>query len=498
MKEKVLLKAAGIYKSFSATKALKDVSLELQEGEVLALIGENGSGKSTLVSIISGAQKKDEGTIEFHNKTFLQNTVLESRSLGIAILAQELGTVNGMSVAENIFLGIENEFGNSFHIQKKKMNHEAKTILKEIGAEKIDPREAVENLNFEDRKLVEVARAMYHKPEILIVDETTTALSQNGRETIYRIIKKMKKEKKAVIFISHDLEEVQAVCDTAEVLRDGVYITKLIGSEVTPDNMRKNMIGRDLADHYYREDTKGTWEDTIVFKAENISWDFLKDINFELHKGEILGLGGLSDCGMHELCKILYGAIKPTTGEITIVQSNSKVKSPSDAIKSKMAYLPKDRDQESLFLTTSIMDNIVVSSLDQIKKGFFIPPQAEKGLSTEISEKLSIKMLDIKQQVKELSGGNKQKVALAKWLANESEILIMDCPTRGIDIGVKSTIYSLMEELKKSGKSIIMISEEMPELIGMSDRILIIKDGKIKAEFSRDEVNEQMLIKEII
>ncbi len=498
MGAKILLKAENIYKSFGATKALKGVSMELHEGEVMALIGENGSGKSTLSSVITGALKKDEGRVEFKGKEFSPSSILESRSAGIAVLAQELGTVNGMTVAENIFLGMENEFGSFFFVRKKGMQKAAGEILKEIGAGEIDPAMPVEKLNFETRKLVEVARALYHKPDILIVDETTTALSQSGRNTIYQIISNMKKENKAVIFISHDLEEVQRVCDTAEILRDGAFVTKLSGAEMTLDNMRKNMIGRELSGHYYREEEHGSWEDEIVLAVENISWENLQDISFELHGGEILGLGGLTECGMHELCKIIYGDIRPEKGRVMLTRSAREIKTPTDAIREKVAYLPKDRDQESLFLTTSIKDNIDVVSLDNLSEKSFISPQKEKELAERMSDRLEIKMQNIEQQVKELSGGNKQKVVVAKWLANDSEILLMDCPTRGIDVGVKASIYSLMEELKKSGKAIIMVSEEMPELIGMSDRILIMKDGRITGEFTRGNVNEQMLIQKII
>lgn len=498
MERKVLLKAEEVYKSFGATKALKGVGLELQEGEVMALIGENGSGKSTLAAVITGAQKKDSGTVEFKNNPFSPVSILEARNEGIAVLAQELGTINGMTVAENIFLGMESEFGSAFNIRKKRMHEEAKKILTEIGAGEIDPKVSVDKLNFETRKLIEVARAMYHKPDVLIVDETTTALSQKGRETIYKIIEGMKKENKGVIFISHDLEEVQQVCDTAEVLRDGVYITKLRGEDLTPDNMRKNMIGRELTGHYYREEKEGSFEEEVVLDVKNLSKGILKDISFQLHKGEILGLGGLTECGMHELCKILYGADKPETGTITVTSTGKTIRSTTDAIREKMAYLPKDRDQESLFMTTSIKDNIDVASLNRLSKKGFISPAKEKELANTMSKRLEIKMRDIEQQVKELSGGNKQKVVVAKWLANDSEILLMDCPTRGIDVGVKASIYSLMEELKKAGRSIIMISEEMPELIGMSDRILIMKDGCITGEFTRENVTEQMLIQKII
>ncbi len=498
MEGKVILKAQNIYKSFGATKALKNVSLELREGEVMALIGENGSGKSTLSSVITGALKRDSGEIWFHDKEFHSNSVLEARKAGIAILAQELGTVNGMTVAENIFLGMENEFQSVLGINRSKMNREARKMLEKIGAGHIQSSSLVDSLGFETRKLIEVARALYHNPDVLIVDETTTALSQAGRDTIYQIIRDMKKQNKAIIFISHDLDEIKAVCDTVEILRDGEYVTKLEGEEVTQDNMRKNMIGRDLSGHYYREDNEPSWQDTVTLKVSNINRGMLQDISFELHAGEILGLGGLTECGMHELCKIIYGALKPDSGSVVVMKNQKEIHNTTEALAQKVAYLPKDRDQESLFLSTSIMDNITVSSFDKLKKGILIFPKDEKELAGSMAEKLSIKMQNISQNVQELSGGNKQKVVVAKWLANDSDILIMDCPTRGIDIGVKASIYQLMENLKKEGKSIIMVSEEMPELIGMSDRIIVMKDGKITGTFKRNEVDEKMLIHKII
>lgn len=497
--EKAILKLDSMYKSFGPTKAVQNVSMELHKGQVLALIGENGSGKSTLMSMVTGSLKSDSGSMTYKDKPYTPKSIIDAGNSGICILIQELGTINGLTVAENIFLGKEERFKKGISISSSAMNNAAAELLKSVDAEHISPKQNVEELSFEDRKLVEVCRALFNNPEVLIVDETTTALSHTGRNKIYSIIESLKKQNKSVVFISHDLDEVQQVCDSAFILRDGQYVDTLFGEDVTPNNMRQLMIGRDLTGSYYR-DEKVFVKEKVVLEAKNINLGTtLKDINFQLHEGEILGLGGLTECGMHELCKVVFGAIKPDSGEVILTDTSTKITSPAVAIKNHMAYLPKDRDQESLFLVTSIKDNITVASLDNLKKGLIIPPSGEKKLASEAAEQLSVKMQNVEQLARELSGGNKQKVVVAKWMANDSQIIIMDCPTRGIDIGVKASIYHLMEKLISEGKSILMVSEEIPELLGMSDNILIMKDGAINGKFGRDEkLTERMLIEKVI
>lgn len=496
----VILKVNGLTKSFGPTRAVQQVSMELHRGQILALIGENGSGKSTLMSMVTGSLKPDAGTMEFKGQGYEPKSILDASNHGICILIQEQGTINSLSVAENIFLGKEDRFAKGVSISRRRMNQAAQEILESVGAGAISAKENIDRLSFEDRKLVEVCRAMYNEPELLVVDETTTALSHTGREKIYSIIRKMKEQNKAVVFISHDLEEIQRVCDSAMVLRDGKYIDTLRGEDVTPDKMRQLMIGRDLTGNYYRDRDKSYRKEETVLEVRNVSWrDRLKDISFDLHRGEILGLGGLTESGMHDLCKVVFGAVKPDKGEIRMAEDGVRITSPGVAIRHHIAYLPKDRDQESLFLMTDIKDNITVSSIDNIRRGPFISPKSEKELAEKAAEQLSVKMQNVGQLAKELSGGNKQKVVVAKWMANDSEIIIMDCPTRGIDIGVKAAIYKLMEQLVSEGKSILMVSEEIPELLGMSDRILIMKDGRLNGEFSsKDRVTEHMLIEKLI
>ncbi len=493
------MEVKNISKSFSSTKALADVSIRFDNAQIHGLIGENGSGKSTLSSIITGALTADTGSILFKGQPFMPGSIAESRGHGVCLVAQELGTIDGLTVAANMFLGREDMFSLKGTVSIKRMNMEAAKILKESGAGYIDPAEFVDRYSFEERKLIEVASAMYYQPEVLIVDETTTALSQKGRDVIYNIIHKMRDAGKLVILISHELKELKAHCDVVSILKDGRVAGKLTGDEITASNMRALMVGRQLQGSYYRDDDNG-YHDEVVLSVRNLCRKgAVKNVSFDLHRGEILGIGGLSECGMHDLCKILFGALKKDSGEVIVPHSGRTIRKTGDALREHIAYLAKDRDRESIFLNASILDNIAIMSLDQIRKGPYISPRKEKRLAQDNVQLLSIKMRDINQPAKELSGGNKQKVAVAKWLANNSEVFLMDCPTRGIDIGVKQAIYHLMTDLKKRGRSIIMVSEELPELIGMSDRILILKDGEISAEFLREQrVDEQAVIQKMI
>lgn len=494
-----LLKVTNICKQFGATKALSDVSMELYPGEVRELLGENGSGKSTLSNIIAGIYEQSSGQMFFQNEPYCPKSVLDSSRKGISLLAQETGTIAGMTVCENMFLGEETQNSRWGLVNFRRLCQSTAEILKRHGLEHINPEENVERYSFEDRKMLEVARAVHHSPQILIIDETTTALSHHGRQKIYEIVSEMRAQRKSVIFISHDLDEIMQVCDSATILRDGHYIETLGKEQMNKDAIRALMIGREFDGSYYRPDWEGHFEEEVVLKAENICCaGSLHDVSLELHKGEILGIGGLTESGMHELCKVLFGAIHPDSGSVTY-QDGTKITSPQEALKKHIAYIPKDRDTESLFITANIRDNIVASSYDTLQKGGFIRQKSEDELAERYAGSLQVKMSGVRQHVSELSGGNKQKVALCKWLANDSQIFLMDCPTRGIDVGVKANIYLLMQSLKQQGKAIIMVSEELTELIGMSDRIIILKNGMCTGEFMRQEKpTEQAIIQKML
>ncbi len=426
--------------------------------------------------------------------------MVEAQAKGISIVIQEMGTIPGISIAQNIFLGKEKDFRKGPGISKKAMTRKAAELLARVGMEKVNPEAPIDSLSFEDRKLVEIARALYGSPDLFIFDETTTALSQKGRDVVYQIMDQYRKEGKSVLFISHDLEELIHVSNKVTVLRDGAKVATLDESEMSAEKIKEYMVGRKITEQYYRTDYDAKISSEVVLKAEHLTaGGMLEDFSMELHKGEILGIGGLTDCGMHDLGKTLFGLIKPLTGSVTVVSENKTVKNAYSAIRSKIGYVSKNRDQEALDMNASIRDNITLPSLDLMTRWHMISKKQEKRFAANEIESLSIKCSSDVQLCKSLSGGNKQKVSVAKWLGNQSEIYIFDCPTRGIDVIVKAALYQLMIQLKAQGKSIVMISEELTELIGMCDRIMILKDGKLSGAFERSkELTDHMLIQKMV
>ncbi len=487
MRKEVIVEVKHMDKRFGSTIALKDVNIEIRRGEIQGLIGENGSGKSTVTSIISGMQKADTGEMIFKRESWAPASMLEALDKGVGMIVQENGTVPDISVAENIFLGESDRFKVFGIVNKKKMIQEAQKALDNIGATHIRAEVLTGALDMQDRKLIEIAKIMIKNPEVLIVDETTTALSQIGRDIIYHIMNQMKEANKAVVFISHDLDEIVNVCDSLTVLRDGKIIVTFTKEEFDEDLIKTSMIGRKMQGDYYRSDYDGSHMDEVVLEvAEGNLGNQLKDFNLKIHKGEIVGIGGLSHCGMHTLGKVLFGAEKLSSGKVLV--RGRELKNEADAMKEKIGYAAKDRDVESLCLNASIRDNIAIGGLDCFAvKNFLILPGKEKEYVQKQIDNLSVKCQGMNQYVSALSGGNKQKVVFGKWIGRGSEILILDCPTRGVDIGVKQAMYQLMYKMKKEGKTIVIISEELAELIGMSDRLVVMKDGEIKKEFPRSE-----------
>lgn len=497
----ILLSCSKVCKNFGATRALIDVDFELRRGEVCGLIGENGSGKSTLTSIFAGVQPQTSGELFCNGEPYKPGNMVTAQKHGVAMIVQEAATLPNVDVASNIFIGNYNAFSKGGHLNVRKMHQEADRILQEIGADDINGNMPLSGLNFEDRKIVEIARAMYLKPDVLIIDESTTALAQKGRQMMYRLIDRMREENKGVIFISHDLEELEKVCNKITCLRDGVMVGHLEGEDITPAKMRPLMVGRELSGSYYREDWDGSCGREVVLDARHITSanGYVKNFSIQLHRGEILGFGGLAGCGMHEVGRMLFGLDEVITGEVVHVPSGTRITDIQDAVKQNIGYISKDRDQESIILNASIQNNTVMATYRKLKKGLFISPKNEKRVCDEQIKIMRTKCISGKQFCSQLSGGNKQKVAFSKWLAAGSEIFIMDCPTRGIDIGVKASMYQMIYQFKKEGKAVIMISEELPELIGMSDRMIIMKDGAVTAEIMRArEVTDTQLIEYMV
>ena len=496
----IRLQVQNVCKSFGITKALQDVSFNINKGEVHALIGENGSGKSTLTNSLTGIYQKDSGSFILDGKEIHPKNQVEANNEGVSIIVQELGTLDGLTVAENIFLGHEERFVKMGIKNTNAMNREANALLKQYGFDRIKASDMVETYNFEDRKLVEIVKATYFDPKIVVIDETTTALSQEGREELYKQMNQIRDKGNTVIFISHDLPEVLRMSDTITVLRDGVYIGTVKSDEIDEEGLKKLMVGREVTGNYYRADYGEKVSDEVVMSVKNVSVPGqIHDINFDLHKGEILGFGGLSESGMHEIGKACFGASFDREGSVTLADG-TEIKDIPTAIKHSIAYTSKDRDNESIVLNQSIRENICLPSLDELANGMHLLSDKKlKAFADKHAAEMSTKMQSVEQFVSDLSGGNKQKVVLARWIGKDSDILVLDSPTRGIDIKVKQDIYQLMDRMRKEGKSIIMISEELMELIGMCDRIIIMKDGAISNELMRDpEMDENYLIASMV
>lgn len=497
--EEVILKAENIDKSFGVTHAVNNVTLSFSKGEIHGLIGENGSGKSTLTSMLTGIYSIDSGKFILEGKELKARNQVEANLNGVSIIVQEMGTLSGLTVAENIFLGNEDKFVKFGIKNTTAMNREAQALLNKYGFNRISATMTIDNYNFENRKLVEIVKSTYFDPKVLVVDETTTALNQNGRDQLFKHMKRLRDMGHTVIFISHDLAEVIEQTDSISVLRDGVLIDTVKSSDVNEDDLKRLMVGRVLDDRYYRTDYGEPVSNEVVLSAKDVTVPAqIKNLSFDLHRGEILGIGGLSECGMHEVGKAVFGASYDREGNITLADG-TRINSITAAIKHSIAYASKDRDNESLVVNDSISDNICLPSMDDLSVKHIILNKKLHQFADKFAKLISVKMVDVNQFVSDLSGGNKQKVVLARWIGKNSDIIVLDSPTRGIDVKVKADIYALMSEMKKQGKSIILISEEILELLGMSDRILIMKDGAISGEFMRDPaLTEQDFIAKMV
>lgn len=481
--QNLIFKASHMHKVFGPTVALKDVDFELHRGEIRGLIGENGSGKSTIMSIASGMQPATSGEMLYKGKPWSPKTMLEAQDAGIAMILQESNTIPGVTVAENLYAGREKEFAIFGIINMRKMYKAADEVLAKFNIKGIKGSTKINTLSFETRKLIEIIRAMEKDPEILVVDETTTALSFDGREILYGIMNDMVARGKAVVFISHDLDEIMDKCTHVTVLRDGEIIDTLEKKDFEKKKISSLMVGRDIGDTYYREDFVPSAQEEVGIEFKDICCGPIRNFNLVVHKGEIVGIGGLSDCGMHIIGQIGFGARKISSG--AVIKDGKLITSPSRAINHKVGYVSKNRDTEALILEGPVKENILLPSLSRLSKFSFINPKTEDQIVADEIKRYSIKAHSPKTYVSKLSGGNKQKVSFAKWTAAQSEVIIMDCPTRGVDVAVKQAMYKIIGDMKKEGKAILLISEEMTELIGMSDRLLVMKDFKVAKEFMR-------------
>jgi ribose transport system ATP-binding protein len=483
-----LLEMREIVKQYPGVLALDKVSIDLKPGEVHCLVGENGAGKSTLMKVLSGAIKKDSGEIFISDEKVDYNSPSESQNLGINIIYQDFKLVPELTVAENIFLG--REIKKTFFLNKKEMNIKAVEIISQLG-EKINVNLPVNKLSTAERQMVEIAKAIIGNVKILAMDEPTAPLTNKEIKKLFEVIKKLQEKEVGIIYISHRLEEIFEIGDRVSVLRDGRLVHSANMKDVNKNDLIKFMVGRELADEYPRNKAQKGNE---ILRVENLTSEKINDVSFSLKKGEVLGIAGLVGAGRSELVRAIFGADKITSGKIFIDGKEANINSPSDAIESGIALLTEDRNLLGLFMNMSIRENISVSSLGKMMNGKFVSKQKEISSSQKQFNQLKVKAPSIETSVESLSGGNRQKVVLARWLETNSNILIFDEPTAGIDVGVKFEIYKLINNLAEEGKGIIVISSELPELIGITDRIIVMCEGRITGMLLREEATQEKIL----
>jgi len=485
-----ILEMKKIRKSFPGVLALNDVNLELYSGEVLALLGENGAGKTTLMNILSGAYVPDSGEIFFNGEKLPTNTPGERLEKGIAVIYQELNYFKDLSITENVFIG-KLPVTKLGYVDHKKMYNDAKEVLASVGLHK-DPNVEAESLSIAEKQLMEIAKALSMKNnKILVMDEPTAALSDIEIQKLFELIRALTAQGKAVIYISHKMNEIFEISDRVQVLRDGEYIGTKKTAETNPSELVSMMVGRTITDMYPKEQIdKGD----CCFKVSNVSGAQCKDVSFSVNKGEILGVFGLMGAGRTEIMETILGVRKKYSGHIEIDDKPIEIRNPEDAINAKIAYLPRERKVDGLIMVSSVKDNMTLSYLKELQGFIGLKLKKEKNIVLEWIKKLNIKTPGINTPVSSLSGGNQQKVALAKWMMKEPKLLILNEPTRGVDVGAKVEIYKLIEEFCKAGLAIIMISSETPEIMGIADRIIVIHEGTVAGELERENFTQEKLM----
>ncbi|ROR26381.1 monosaccharide ABC transporter ATP-binding protein (CUT2 family) [Mobilisporobacter senegalensis] len=481
----------GIDKSFAGVSALKQAKLEVKAGEVHALMGENGAGKSTLMKILTGIYSKDNGSIKFDEKEVEFKNPREAQDAGIVIVHQELNMMNHLTVAQNLFIGKENMKGK--FINDRANNEQAKLLFKKINID-IDPKEIMGNLTVGRQQMVEIAKAISTDAKVIVFDEPTAALTETEITELFKIIRDLRNKGIGIVYISHRMDEIKQITDRVTVMRDGEYVGTLITEECTKDDIISMMVGRVIY-----EDPKQTSnvpaDAPVVLSVKNLNaGKMVRDVSFELKKGEILGFSGLMGAGRTETARAIFGADPKESGQIFVNGKEVTINNPMDAVNAGIGYLSEDRKRYGVIVQKTVADNSVMANLENYSSGIFINDKKVKKDSKKYVELLKTKTPSVDQYVMNLSGGNQQKVVIAKWLIRDSEILIFDEPTRGIDVGAKSEIYSLMNELVKEGKSIIMISSELTEVLRMSDRVIVMCEGRIAGEFSIEEANQEKIM----
>lgn len=485
-----IIELKGVSKIFPGVRALNSIDLDVYPGEVLGLVGENGAGKSTLIKILTGAHRNDEGKIFIEGKETVIDGPKHAMNLGITAIYQELNIVKQLTVAENVFLGREIKKGRL--LDRTHMIERSSELLKDLGQE-INPKLPIDMLGVGQQQMVEIAKALSVKTKVLIMDEPTASLSNREVKELLRTVKSLRDKGIGIVYISHRLEEILEICDRVTVMRDGEKVKTLEKKEVTTDILIKLMVGRDLEEQFPKIETKLGEE---ALRVEGLSKNgVFENITFGVKRGEILGLAGLVGAGRTEVMRVIFGADPKDAGDIFVHGKKVKIKSPRDAMNNKIAFLTEDRKGQGLILDNTAAFNMNISSFNKIKNGLLLSVSKSKQRCAENIKKLNINPPLDNFIVRQFSGGNQQKVVIAKWLNTDADIYIFDEPTRGIDVGAKVEVYNVMNELVAKGAAIIMISSEMPEVLGMSDRIIVMHEGKITGEFNRKEANQENIMK---
>lgn len=481
----------GITKSYPGVKALKGVDFDLLPGEVHALVGENGAGKSTLMKVLAGAEPRDGGELTVNGKTVDALTPAGAQELGIAIIYQEFNLVPHMSIAENIFLGREPKAALPGFVNYGVMNGEAEALLKRLKVD-LDPRREVASLAIADQQMVEIAKALSQEARIIVMDEPSAALTEHELDALFDLIRGLRAEGRSIVYISHRLEEVFVIADRITVMRDGEEVSTRPTSDVTRDSLIRDMVGREMTETF---PTRAPEIGAPMLEVKGLRREgVLKDINLTVRKGEIVGLAGLVGAGRTELARCIFGADRSDAGEIVLEGKTVRVRSPRDAIANGIGLVTEDRKQQGLVLGMAVRENTTLANLQSLTSLGFVQGGRERTVSTKYIKDLAIKTPSGEQTVRNLSGGNQQKVVLAKWLFTESKLLIFDEPTRGIDVGAKYEIYLLMHELAAKGNGILMISSELPEILGMSDRVVVMHEGRIAGELPREKATSEAVM----
>ncbi len=487
----VILTMKDIDKSFPGVHALDHVNFEVKRGEVHALMGENGAGKSTLMKVLTGIYTKDSGTITFEGKETEFHNTREAQDAGVVIVHQELNMLGHLTVAQNIFIG--REFKKGVKIDDKKMNEEAKKLFDRLHID-IDPSDTMSDLTVGKQQMCEIAKAISHEAKVIIFDEPSAALTEAEIEELFKIIRDLREQDLGIVYISHRMDEIKVITDRVTVMRDGTYVGTLITKDSTKDDIINMMVGRVIYEDPKTESMVAP-DAPVVLKVDHLNaGKMVQDVSFELRKGEILGFSGLMGAGRTETARAIFGADPKESGDIYINGEKVTINTPQDAVRCGIGYLSEDRKRYGIVVQKTVAENSTMACLENFMSGIFINKKKEKKVAQDYVESLATKTPSVDQLVVNLSGGNQQKVVIAKWLINDCDILIFDEPTRGIDVGAKNEIYKLMNKLASEGKSIIMISSEMTEILRMSDRIVVMCEGRKTGEVRIEEATQEVIM----